>query len=188
MKARAALIAVDGANGRALDAAAKRVAPAGRRALKGVSRFDASGLFQQMLVADDDAGSTSPRTLLLLYAADLAFRLRWEIEPALTEGQSVVAAPYVETAVAFGCACGLSRKWLRNLFRFARKPSERRTVDAPPGPPGPPTVGFVEFACAQLAQPDGPWSERKLAARTRGYLRAQGRRSPARRSIRRRSG
>ena len=40
--------------------------------------------------------------LLLLYAADLAFRLRWEIRPALAEGYTVVAAPYVETAVAFG--------------------------------------------------------------------------------------
>ena len=30
--------------------------------------------------------SPSSRTLLLLYAADLAFRLRWEIGPALDEG------------------------------------------------------------------------------------------------------
>jgi len=185
MKARAALIAVDGANGRAIVAAAKRVVPAGRRALKGVSHFDASGLFEQMLVADDDAGPASPRTLLLLYAADLAFRLRWEIEPSLAEGQSVVAAPYVETAVAFGRACGLSQKWLRNLFRFARKPTERRTVDAPPGPTRPATAGFVEFGCAQLAQPDGPWSDKKLAARTRAHLRARTGRSRARRVVRR---
>jgi thymidylate kinase len=39
----------------------------------------------------------SPRTLILLYAADLHFRLRWQILPALDEGQTVVAAPYVET-------------------------------------------------------------------------------------------
>jgi thymidylate kinase len=183
MKARAALIAVDGVNGPAVDAAAQRIVQAGRRAIKGVSRFDASGLFEQMLVAENDAGAASPRTLLLLYAADLAFRLRWEIEPALNEGQSVVAAPYVETPVAFGRACGLSLKWLHNLFRFARRPSERHTCDAPPGKAGLPIAGFVEFGCAQLVQTRGPQSERKLGALTRAHLRDRGLR--ARRSVRR---
>ena len=42
------------------------------------------------------------RTLALVYAADLAFRLRWEIRPVLDAGGVVVASPYVETAVAFG--------------------------------------------------------------------------------------
>jgi hypothetical protein len=184
MKASAppALFTVDGANGRALVTAARRIVPAGRRALKGVSCFDASGLFEQMLVDDGTTGPVSPRTLLLLYAADLAFRLRWEIEPALAEGQSVVAAPYVETAVAFGRACGLPRTWLHQLFRFARRPSERYTVDASPGPAARPMAGFVEFGCAQLTQADGPWSERQLAAGTRAYLRGRGRRLRARRS------
>ncbi len=179
MKSRPALIAMDGANGRALLAAAERVARDGRKSLKGISRFDASGLFEQQLVADDD-GPASPRTLLLLYAADLAFRLRWEIEPALLEGQSIVAAPYVETAVAFGRACGLPGKWLDTLFRFARKPSERRFVDVLPQP-GPPTAGLVEFGCAR---PHGLLPARKLAALTHEHLRARARRSRPRRLVR----
>jgi len=170
MSRRARLIAVDGANGRALLAAAQRVAPKGGT-VKGVSRWDASGLFQQLLVAEDDVATISPRLLLLLYAADLAFRLRWEIEPALAEGRHVVAAPYVATAVAFGRACGLPLKWLNGLFRFARTPSERHVVKAAPGGRRA-MAGFVEFGCAQLGRPDGR-AARALAANTRRYLRAR---------------
>jgi hypothetical protein len=171
---------MDGVNGRALDAAATRLLTSSRRQLKGVSRFDASGLFEQ-LPTDAGDGTVSPRLILLLYAADLAFRLRWEIEPALAEGQAVVAAPYIDTAVAFGLACGLSRSWLRGLFRFARKPSERHTVDAPANRGTPTVQGFVELACARLLEGEG-WSSRKgLTDRTRAQLRPRARASRARR-------
>ena len=164
MSRRPRLIAVDGANGRALVAAAERMVAADRAT--GVSRWDASGLFQQLVMAGDDISMMSPRLLLLLYAADLAFRLRWEIEPALAEGQSVVAAPYVGTAMAFGRACGLPAKWLNNLFRFARKPSERHVISAAPAARPRGTSGFVEFGCDRLEWLDG----RALAARTRRQL------------------
>ena len=139
---RTRLIAVDGANGRELLATARRLARKGRD-IKGVSEWDASGLFEQLLVATE--GDLDPRTLLLLYAADLAFRLRWEIEPALAEGQHVVAAPYIDTAIAFGRASGLPQKWLTNLFRFARRPSERHVVKTKPGRKRA-MDGFVEFS------------------------------------------
>src|SRR6516162_11898305 len=116
MSPRPRLIAVDGANGRALIVAAQRMAHDDQ-----VSRWDASGLFEQLAMTGDDISTTSPRLLLLLYAADLAFRLRWEIEPALAEGRSVVAAPYIDTAMAFGRACGCQVKWLNNLFSFGRR-------------------------------------------------------------------
>ena len=105
------MIAVDGvdAGGRARRGARARSA---RRARGGISRWDASGVFQELAVADDAAGAPSARTLLLLYAADLAFRLRWQIRPALAEGRTVVAAPYVDTAMAFGRAAGLKPAWL----------------------------------------------------------------------------
>src|SRR5204863_7343087 len=98
----------------------------------GISRWDASGVFQDLAVADSGAGAPSPRTLLLLYAADLAFRLRWQIRPALSEGRTVVAAPYVETAMAFGRAAGLPPGWLINLFRFAPRPPEHYFVHRHP--------------------------------------------------------
>jgi hypothetical protein len=164
MSRRPRLIAVDGANGRALVAAAERMVAADRAT--GVSRWDASGLFHQLVMAGDDISMMSPRLLLLLYAADLAFRLRWEIEPALADGKTVVAAPYVDTATAFGRACGLNAKWLKNLFRFARKPSERHVISAAPAARPRGTGGFVEFGCSYLEWLDG----RTLAARTRGKL------------------
>ena len=164
MSRRPRLIAVDGANGRALAAAAQRVAHDEQ-----ISRWDASGLFEQLIMNGDDISATSPRLLLLLYAADLAFRLRWEIEPALAEGRPVVAAPYVDTALAFGRACGFQAKWLNNLFRFARRPNERHVVSTPPAG-GKPTAGFIEFASAHLESLDG----RAVARRTRTYLRPSG--------------
>jgi hypothetical protein len=57
-----------------------------------------------------------------VYAADLAFRLRWEIRPVLESGGIVIAAAYVETAIAFGASCGLPEQWLRELMRFAPPP------------------------------------------------------------------
>jgi hypothetical protein len=165
MSPRPRLVAVDGTNGRALLAAAERMAVA-NGVEKGVSRWDASGLFEQLVMAGDDISTTSPRLLLLLYAADLAFRLRWEIEPELAEGRAVVAAPYVDTAMAFGRSCGLPAKWLSNLFRFARKPSERHVIRAAPAARPRGTAGFIEFGCTQLEWLDGP----ALAARTRRRL------------------
>jgi hypothetical protein len=114
----------------ALDGGAVGLAPAVKEIVKalaaadvprGVSAWDASGIFTE-LFATDAIHFVSARTMTLLYAADLAFRLRWQIVPSLAEGRFVIAAPYVETAKAFGVAAGLPRKWLDELFRFAPKP------------------------------------------------------------------
>ncbi len=119
----ARLIAVDGSRGADLARSADRLAAALRA--QGVecviSRWDASGLFGE-LAQTSDRTSASPRTLSLVYAADLAFRLRWEIRTALGAGTVVIAAPYVETAIAFGAGCGLPEQWLRELLRFAPRP------------------------------------------------------------------
>jgi len=145
------LVSVDGVNGAAVAKAARKAFSETRRGPGGISSWDASGVFSEMVCGGDEAGPPSARTLLLLYASDLVFRLRWEIEPALAEGKTVVAAPYVETAVAFGRAAGLSGGWLANLFRFARPVGERRFVDAVPPRSASEPKGFAEFACAQLS-------------------------------------
>lgn len=120
--ARGQLIAVDG-SGASLSAAARTLTAAVRseREGSGISGWDSSGIFTEI---DTDAGADGPsaRTLTLLYAADLAFRIRWQIRPALDAGLSVVAAPYVETAKALAISAGLPRKWVQELFRFAPKP------------------------------------------------------------------
>lgn len=169
------LIAVDGANTETLRAAVRR-----RPRRSGVSHWDASGLFEQMVVADDDAGAPSVRTLLLLYAADLAFRLRWEIQPVLAEGRTVVAAPYVDTAIAFGRAAGVRGGWLTSLFQFAMRPTERRYVDGPVPKGKTGAQGFVEFCCAQLDGRQLGLTRKELATRTRVHLAAAARRARGR--------
>lgn len=125
---RGRLVAIDGAQGGDVaDAAASLYKTLiDRDATAGISRWDASGLFGDIASAPAYQRDLSPRTLLLLYAADLAFRLRWEIVPALQHSMIVIAAPYVTTALTFGLATGLSSEWLRTLFRFAPLPD--RTV------------------------------------------------------------
>src|SRR5262245_41184789 len=84
------LMALDGTGGAALLAAARKALAAMPPAARGgISLWDASGVFAELAMADVDAGRPSPRTLLLLYAADLAFRIRWEIGPTLAAGRVV---------------------------------------------------------------------------------------------------
>jgi len=94
-----------------------------------VSRWDASGLFTDMTAGIGGDRNVSIRTLSLVYAADLAFRLRWEIRPVLEAGGVVIAAPYIDTAVAFGAICGLDEEWLGRLMRFAPAAGYRGLVD-----------------------------------------------------------
>jgi len=91
----------------------------------GISNWDASSIFFEMHGLDIDE-RPSPRTLVFLYAADVSFRLRWEILPALQEGKCVVAVPYVETGFALGAIAGLPRKWLMKSFDLLRK--RRRAI------------------------------------------------------------
>jgi hypothetical protein len=121
------LIAVEGSRGKDTAAAAATVSDALKAAgvEAAISRFDASGLFGELAAAARGDRHISTRALTLVYAADLAFRLRWEIRPVLEAGGVVIAVPYVETAVAFGVSCGLSEEWIRELLRFAAKPDLR---------------------------------------------------------------
>jgi hypothetical protein len=132
------LIAVDGSRGKDTSAAAKSIVEAlgDARVECAISQWDASGLFGELAEAALGDRDISARTLMLVYAADLAFRLRWEIRPVLEAGGTVIAAPYVETAVAFGASRGLREEWIRDLLRFApaadvRARSEERKVDQP---------------------------------------------------------
>ena len=131
------LIAVDGSRGKDVAVAAGDIVSALKRGgiACAISRWDASGLFTD-LAAGGNGRDVSIRTLSLVYAADLAFRLRWEIRPVLEAGGVVVAAPYIDTAVIFGAICGLDEKWLRQLMRFAPAPdvrglAEERKIDQP---------------------------------------------------------
>jgi hypothetical protein len=102
-----------------------------------------------------------------MYAADLVFRLRWEIEPALAEGRVVIAAPYVETAIGIGVGLTLPEAWLREVLRFA--PAADLTRVARERKPGrgwrPDTArGFGEFSAMVLAT-SAPGFKRRAARR-----------------------
>ena len=96
------LIAVDGSRGKDVAVAAGDIVAALKRdgIECAVSRWDASGLFTDLAAGGRGDRNVSIRTLSLVYAADLAFRLRWEIRPVLEAGGVVMAAPYIDTAVA----------------------------------------------------------------------------------------
>ena len=171
------LIAVDGVNGPATLAAAREaLGEVSRGQRGGVSTWDASGLFQDLAVAGEEAGPPSARTLLLLYAADLAFRLRWEIRPKLAENRIVVAAPYLDTAIAFGRAAGLRSTWLTALFRFALRPDESRSVDQAPARSSASGAGLVEFVSGHIALAQASGTRDELVERTRDALRTVARR------------
>jgi hypothetical protein len=166
---RPVLIAVDGVNAGAVLAEARAALRSPSNG--GISQWDASGLFQELAVGEAEAGMPSARTLLLLYAADLAFRLRWEIRPTLAEGRTVVAAPYVDTAMAFGRAAGLKAGWLENLFSFAPRAAERRFVH--PRAARAPAVrdGFVAFSCDRIAAGREGRTRRQVIDETAAHLR-----------------
>jgi hypothetical protein len=175
-----ALIAVDSVSGVALASAARAaLATLDRRKRSGISHWDASGLFDELAIADENAGRPSTRTLLLIYAADLAFRVRWEIAPALEAGRSVVAAPYVDTAIAFGRAAGLRGGWLRDLFRFAPEPTARRFVEAARARAARHGTGFVEFGRDRLIGAVSGLTGQQIVDRTAAYLRAAAKRGGA---------
>jgi hypothetical protein len=178
------LIALEGAGGPALAEQSRQLAAVHRRGrlIAGVSRWDASGVFFEMEMRSADVGGPSPKTLLILCAADLAFRLRWEILPLLDEGRPVVAAPYVESYVALGKAFGVSRRWLVDLFGFAPRPAEvYRASEAERPERGRKPRGYLEHAVDLLNQGTLIWNPAEVHARVAAYLQALERRGGCRR-------
>lgn len=169
---RGRLIALEGTGGRAMAVAARRLERSFRpaQAAAGVSGWDASGIFFEIAQGARGMPAPPPQTLILLYAADLAFRLRWQIQPALEEGTHVIAAPYLETVIGFGRAAGMPQAWLRRVFAFAPPPDicyrvpestvhmSRRSA---------PSDSFLEFCFAHLRSGPACWDIEEIR---RGFL------------------
>ena len=64
------LVAIDGVNGAAVETSARTLAREHKKQRAAVSAWDASGIFGELMVAEEEAGLPSARTLILLYAAD----------------------------------------------------------------------------------------------------------------------
>jgi hypothetical protein len=173
--AKGRLLVIEGSGGKALASAAKRLQKAVRRRGNpaGVSPWDASGIFYEILDGPRDMAGATPRTILLLYAADLAFRLRWQILPALEDGATVIAAPYVEAGIAFGRAMGIPPIWLRELFSFAPVPHVSYRVgeeNIPSLQRGKPADNFLEFAFLQLRRSAARWPTEEIRTHFLAYL------------------
>jgi hypothetical protein len=162
------LVAIDGSRGNDVRKAAEALAARlrDRGVACAISHWDASGLFGELAQGEGEH-DISPRTLTLLYAADLAFRVRWEIAPVLREGGVVIAAPYVETAVGFGVACGLADRWLRNVLRFVPAADARGLTEERKRRDGwarKPDRGYAEYCAGVL---DAATSQAFSSKRTR---------------------
>ncbi len=176
---RGQLVALEGAGALALAEQGRQVAALHKRGrvIGGVSRWDASGVFFEMDLRNADIGGPSPKTLMILCAADLAFRLRWEILPLLDEGRSVVAAPYVESFVALGKAFGVSRRWLVDLFRFAPRPEAvYRVNETARAERGRKSRGYLDYSVDLLNAGSLVWNPSEVHARVVAYLEALERR------------
>jgi thymidylate kinase len=182
------LIALDGTSGPSLMAEGVRLARLCCEDSPACSMWDASNTFHELGMAKSKTLTPTPRTLILLYASDLLFRLRWEIEPTLQEGHNVVAAPYVQTAIAFGVAAGLPKDWLEELFSFAPKAvasfrlKEKKKVkkkeknkDKSNGKKRADAeeTGYVEFCCKNLSKISPSWDSADVRAAMIAYLKEQ---------------
>lgn len=65
----------------------------------------------------------TPTTFSLIHATDLADRIERHIIPPLKAGAIVLADRYIFTAFARDAARGVSPRWVRELYRFAVKPT-----------------------------------------------------------------
>jgi hypothetical protein len=101
----------------------------------------------------------------------------------LDAGRVVIAAPYVDTAVAVGAAAGLAEDWTRELLRFAPRPHHRgRAEERKPGRGWKPRLdrGYAECVATMLGEA-APELTGKAARRTARALleRRPGRAVPA---------
>src|SRR5271170_4715932 len=65
----------------------------------------------------------TPTTFSLIHATDFADRLERYILPLLKAGAVVCADRYAYTAFARDVVRGVSRRWVRNLYKFAIRPN-----------------------------------------------------------------
>ena len=87
------------------------------------SEWNSSPLVRQTTRRGKKKEMFTPTTFSLLHATDFADRLESYIVPLLKAGAIVCADRYAYTAFARDVARGVSRRWVRNLYRFAIHPN-----------------------------------------------------------------
>src|ERR671939_519838 len=87
------------------------------------SEWNSSPLVRQTTKRGKKKEMFTPTTFSLIHATDFADRLESYIQPLVKSGAIVCADRYAYTAFARDVARGVSRSWVRNLYRFAIHPS-----------------------------------------------------------------
>ena len=87
------------------------------------SEWNSSPLVRQTTRRGKKKEMFTPTTFSLIHATDFADRMESYILPLVKSGAIVCADRYAYTAFARDVARGVSRRWVRNLYRFAMRPS-----------------------------------------------------------------
>ena len=87
------------------------------------SEWNSSPLVRQTTRRGKKKEMFTPTTFSLIHATDFADRMESYILPLVKSGAIVCADRYAYTAFARDVARGVSRRWVRNLYRFAMHPS-----------------------------------------------------------------
>ncbi len=88
-----------------------------------MSNWNSSPLVKATTKAAKEKQMFTPTTFSLLHATDFADRVEREIIPPLQAGSIVLCDRYIYTAFARDAARGCDPVWLRNLYKFAVKPT-----------------------------------------------------------------
>lgn len=86
------------------------------------SEWNSSPLVRQTTRRGKKKEMFTPATFSLIHATDFADRMESYILPLVKAGAIVCADRYAYTAFARDVARGVSRRWVRNLYRFALRP------------------------------------------------------------------
>src|SRR5215472_1120351 len=87
------------------------------------SEWNSSPLVRETTRRGKKKNMFTPVTFSLIHATDFADRLERYIIPLMKAGAVVCADRYAYTAFARDVVRGVSRKWVRNLYRFAVRPN-----------------------------------------------------------------
>lgn len=87
------------------------------------SQWNSSPLVKESTRRGKKKDLFTPTTFSLLHATDFADRMERQILPPLLAGSIVCADRYAFTAFARDTARGVSRRWVRNLYKFAVRPT-----------------------------------------------------------------
>src|SRR3984885_12634953 len=87
------------------------------------SQWNSSELVKDTTKLGKKKKMLTPATFSLIHATDFADRIERNILPLLKAGAVVLCDRYIYTAFARDVARGMDRRWVRDLYRFAVKPT-----------------------------------------------------------------